>query len=51
MSEVGEVHKKAGHHDAVVSRVPFFYGWVMLPVAMLIQIATSPGQTFGISGF
>lgn len=47
----GEEQKQAGHHDAVVSRVPFFYGWVMLPVAMLIQIATSPGQTFGVSVF
>lgn len=51
MSEVGEDNKKAGHSDWVVSRVPFFYGWVMLPVAMLIQMATSPGQTFGVSVF
>ena len=51
MSEVGEENKKAGHSDWVVSRVPFFYGWVMLPVAMLIQMATSPGQTFGVSVF
>ncbi|MGI9457708.1 MAG: MFS transporter [Aeoliella sp.] len=27
------------------------YAWVMLPLAMLIQIGTSPGQTFGISLF
>jgi MFS family permease len=51
VSEVGEEIEKVGHHDWVVSRVPFFYGWVMLPVAMLIQIATSPGQTFGVSVF
>jgi MFS family permease len=51
VSEVGEENKQAGQHDPVVSRVPFFYGWVMLPVAMLIQIATSPGQTFGVSVF
>jgi len=31
--------------------MPFFYGWVMLPIIMVIQIATSPGQTFGISVF
>jgi MFS family permease len=37
--------------DAIVSRVPFFYGWVMLPVAMVIQVATSPGQTHGVSVF
>lgn len=32
-------------------RLPFFYGYVMIPVAMLLQIATSPGQTFAISAF
>lgn len=29
----------------------FFYGWVMLPLAMLMLISTSPGQTFGITFF
>lgn len=33
------------------SRLPFYYGWIMLPVAILTQAATSPGQTFGISIF
>ncbi len=28
-----------------------FYGWLMLPIAVLVMIATSPGQTFGISFF
>ncbi|MEQ8838154.1 MAG: MFS transporter, partial [Lacipirellulaceae bacterium] len=28
-----------------------FYGWVMLPVAMLILVASSPGQTFGFAFF
>ena len=51
MSAVGGEKKETGHRDQVVSRVPFFYGWVMLPVAMLIQISTSPGQTFGVSVF
>ena len=37
------------HQIAV--RMPFFYGYVMIPVAMLVQIATSPGQTFAISAF
>ncbi|WP_146440228.1 MFS transporter [Crateriforma conspicua] len=32
-------------------RFPFFYGYVMLPVAMLVQICTSPGQTFAVSAF
>ena len=37
--------------DPIASRVPFFYGWVMLPIVMLVHIATSPGQTYGISVF
>jgi len=37
--------------DPVVARIPFFYGWVMLPVAVLGQLCTSPGQTYGISAF
>ena len=37
--------------DRLASRLPFFYGYVMLPVAMLMQIGTSPGQTFAISAF
>lgn len=28
-----------------------FYGWLMLPVAMLMMMATSPGQTFGLAFF
>lgn len=35
----------------MASRLPFFYGYMMIPVAMLMQIATSPGQTFAISAF
>lgn len=30
---------------------PFYYGWWMLGLAMLAAIATSPGQTFGVSIF
>jgi len=33
------------------SRLPFYYGWLMIPVAILAQGATSPGQTFGVSIF
>ena len=29
----------------------FFYGWMMLPLAMLVMVATCPGQTFGITYF
>ncbi len=34
-----------------MSRLPFFYGWIMMPAVMLVSICTSPGQTFGISVF
>ena len=37
--------------DGIASRVPFFYGWVMLPIVLAVQVASSPGQTFGVSIF
>lgn len=36
---------------ALAKRLPFFYGLVMVPVAMLLQITSSPGQTFAFSAF
>ena len=35
----------------LADKLPFYYGWVMLPIAMVALIATSPGQTFGVSAF
>ncbi|MEK6221922.1 MAG: MFS transporter [Chloroflexota bacterium] len=32
-------------------RTKFFYGWVILPVAILTAVFTSPGQTFMVSVF
>lgn len=37
--------------NRLAARLPFYYGYVMMPVAMMIQICTSPGQTFAISAF
>ena len=37
--------------EGIAARVPFFYGWVMLPIVLSIQVASSPGQTFGVSVF
>ena len=37
--------------DKLANRLPFFYGYVMMPLAMLLQITTSPGQTFAFSAF
>lgn len=35
--------------DPIVSRVPFFYGWVMMVLATIAMVATAPGQTLGVS--
>ena len=35
----------------LAARLPFYYGYVMVAVAMLLQVATSPGQTFAMSAF
>ncbi|MEX0746148.1 MAG: MFS transporter [Phycisphaeraceae bacterium] len=44
--------------DAAAANLPgsaassgLFYGWVMLPLATLALIASSPAQTFGVSAF
>lgn len=33
------------------TRLPFYYGYVMMVVAMMVQICSSPGQTFAVSAF
>ncbi len=35
----------------LAKRLPFFYGWVIIPIAILATTATSPGQTFMVSVF
>ena len=35
----------------LVSSVPFFYGWIVLTVAVIGLIMTSPGQTYAVSIF
>ena len=35
----------------IASRLPFYYGYVMMVIAMLVQICSSPGQTFAVSAF
>lgn len=32
-------------------RLPFYYGWLMLPVAAIATVVTGVGQTYGISVF
>ncbi|MFO7870725.1 MAG: MFS transporter [Kiritimatiellia bacterium] len=33
------------------ARVPFFYGWVILPLGALGFLMSAPGQTYGVSPF
>jgi MFS family permease len=45
------VSKRKHIQNTIAERIPFFYGWLILPVVLAIQIASSPGQTFGVSVF
>jgi MFS family permease len=44
-------NKDLHRRDPIVSRVPFYYGWVMMVVSLFALIFTSPGQTFGVAVF
>ena len=35
----------------LAARLPFYYGWVMLPVAVVAAIVLSPGQTYAVAEF
>jgi len=35
----------------LAQRLPFYYGWLMVPVAVIAQAVTSVGQTYGVSVF
>ena len=37
--------------DRLAQRSGIFYGYWMLPLAMLLQVGSSPGQTFAVSAF
>lgn len=49
------VHVASADRPVVVDQSagprPLYYGWVMLPLSMATLIASSPGQTFGVSVF
>jgi MFS family permease len=44
-------HSSRIRHSLIISRTPFFYGWVILAVSALARFISSPGQTFLISVF
>lgn len=35
----------------LAGRLPFYYGWLILPVAIIAQTVTGVGQTYGVSVF
>jgi len=35
----------------IAGRLPFYYGWMMVPVAIIAQAVTGVGQTYGVSVF
>src|SRR6056297_1148875 len=51
MASVSRRITGAAFSDWLARRLPFFYGYVMIPVAMMVQVCTSPGQTFAVSAF
>ncbi|MCD6425685.1 MAG: MFS transporter, partial [Anaerolineales bacterium] len=40
-----------GLKKGLAGRFPFYYGWVMVPVAVIAQAVTGVGQTYGVSVF
>ncbi len=40
-----------GLKEGLAGRFPFYYGWVMVPVAVIAQAVTGVGQTYGVSVF
>lgn len=43
----GEIAKP----QAAAASSRLFYGWVMVPLAMAVMIASAPGQTYGFMSF
>jgi MFS family permease len=43
--------KSTNRKSTLAHKVPFYYGWLMVPVAIIAQAVTGVGQTYGISVF
>jgi MFS family permease len=43
--------QEEANNDPIASRIPFFYGWLMVFIAITAYILSSPAQTYGISVF
>jgi MFS family permease len=42
---------QAPSKPGLAGKIPFYYGWLMVPVAVIAQAVTGVGQTYGISVF
>jgi MFS family permease len=42
---------KTGSTKGLAGRLPFYYGWVMVPMAVIALSVTGVGQTYGVSVF
>lgn len=38
-------HRPAVLRSRMVTRLPLFYGWIIVPAAIMGRVMTSPGQT------
>lgn len=43
--------QKSNHFPFSPSKIPFFYGWIVLVVATIGVLVSAPGQTMGVSTF
>ncbi len=50
-AEAGLITNPAFGMDEEVAPSGWYYGWLMLALAMLLMISTAPGQTFGLTFF
>ena len=44
-------HTTGASPASPAGRLQFFYGWLMLPVVMLLNVCTAPGQTYVVAVF
>ena len=51
MAQPPPEHASSDLTSRLISKAPFFYGWIVLGAATLVMALTIPGQTVGISVF
>ena len=43
--------RSSSGRPSLAARIPFFYGWIILPVASMALFISGPGQTYSVSVF